>query len=320
MRFPVIVIATSLLLLACTSNQPTPDPAAKADASKSTPTPAAPTEAAKSATPEPAKPSEWWCVCYQTVADDGGPQPASACRAQEKQCRALEKRIARGGRGIVPGSLTHGCRKLTGEHPGDLAGGRDKWQPSKLEGAWSSEGACLLPGAADVVAAAPTEQPEEDIFAWLDGESIGPLKQGLSADEVVKLLGEAGEKDEITEEGATGDWVQSWKYPDRGVDLWMRADTQTGPQTVAAITILQPCEFATARGIKIGSSYDEVAKAYGDVKDQDRFFDDEGGGEAAPPEEDDKTSFVAGSVFGGLIFELDAEQKVASIFMGAAAE
>lgn len=324
MRARVVAIALSLSLptaLACTEKEPEKKERKRKSSSGETPSQAAtPPEPAtpesNATTSEPVAPSEptneWWCVCYRSESDTG-PQPASACRAQEKQCRALEKRIARGGGGIVPGSLTHGCRTIVGAHPGDAAGGREAWRPSKLAGAWTAEGACLLTGEAAPLPPSDTSEPNQpsepgpDAFAWLSDEAIGPLREGMGTIELVDLLGAPPEKDEIFEEGATGDWVQEWKFPNAGVELFMRADTERGAQTIKAITVKAPCEYATKRGIKVGSTRAELDKAYGDVKDQDGFGDDEPG------------SFVAGSVYGGIIFGLE-DGKVSEIFMGAAAE
>lgn len=319
-RFVALALCLSLpTALACTEKPDEPEKKQRKSSSGETPTQTAtPPEPSKpepsSTTAEAAPPStptsEWWCVCYRSESETG-PQPASACRAEEKQCRALEKRIARGGRGLVTGSLTHGCRPIVGAHPGDATGGREAWKPSKLEGAWTAEGACLLSGdAAPPTENPPTPTPSEpgpDAFAWLSDESIGPLREGMGTIEIVDLLGAPPEKGEIFEEGATGLWAQDWSYPNAGVSLFMYADTERGAQSIGAITVKAPCEYATKRGIKVGSTRTEVEKAYGDVKDQDGFGDDDAG------------SFVAGSVFGGIIFGFE-DGKVSEIFMGAAAE
>lgn len=323
MRARVVALVLCLSLptaLACTEKEPEKKERKRKSSSGEAPSqpatppqPATPEPSATTSEPAPSEPTnEWWCVCYRSESETG-PQPASACRAQEKQCRALEKRIARGGGGIVPGSLTHGCRTIVGAHPGDAAGGREAWRPSKLAGAWTAEGACLLEGEAAPPPPSDTSEPNQpselgpDAFAWLSDEAIGPLRDGMGTIEVVDLLGAPPEKGEIFEEGATGMWVQEWTYPNAGVSLWMHATTERGAQSIAAITVKAPCEYATKRGIEVGSTQAEVEKAYGDVKDQD-----ESG-------EDDASSFVAGSVYGGIIFSFEAG-KVSEIFMGAAAE
>lgn len=317
MRASWLLVLALPSYLACTASEPDePKPRKKSStpaSSPASPTPTATPPVADSTPPTIPTPmtatTDWWCVCYQSEGDTG-PQPATACRSQESQCRALEKRIARGGKGLITGSLSHGCRTLTGEHPGDAAGGREAWKPSKLAGAWTSEGKCLLEGSPD---AEPNGVNEAELFAWLDDESIGPLREGMTASEVVDLLGQPSEKGEIFEEGATGLWVQEWKHPDKGVFLFMRAPTERGAQTVGAITVKAPNEYATKRGIAVGSTRAAVEKAYGDVQDQDRVFDSGGEPDA------DASTFVAGSIFGGIIFSFEAG-KVSEIFMGAAAE
>jgi hypothetical protein len=136
-------------------------------------------------------------------------------------------------------------------------------------------------------------------------ESLGKLKIGQKAAEVVEILGkpEAKGKDAMWE--AIGEWVQEWKYPAQGVSLQMSAPKQNGTRSVLSLTARGACQFATARGIKIGSSEAEVRKAYGSVQDKEQS--------AAGK------TFVAGSIYGGVIFQFKGG-KVSEIFIGAAAE
>ena len=71
------------------------------------------------------------------------------------------------------------------------------------------------------------------------------------------------------------------------------------------ITAVAPSKLATARGITIGSTEDAVKKAYGSVRDKENS-------------EAGKT-FVAGSIYGGVIFRFEGG-KVSEIFIGASAE
>lgn len=71
------------------------------------------------------------------------------------------------------------------------------------------------------------------------------------------------------------------------------------------ITAGARCKLATTRGIKIGSTEAEVRKAYQDVENKE--------------ESEAGKSFVAGSIYGGVIFTLE-KGRVVEIFMGAAAE
>ena len=90
----------------------------------------------------------------------------------------------------------------------------------------------------------------------------------------------------------------------------MRIDKPAGITTLFwpcaySITLAAPCTLATKRGIRIGSTEQEVKKAY--KKDWNK---------------EDSTSsgrFVAGSIYGGIVFEFQ-NGKVSRIFLGAAAE
>ncbi|MFV8753124.1 hypothetical protein ACNOYE_21455 [Nannocystaceae bacterium ST9] len=320
-----LALALALPLLACTlacTAKSEPDKRAKrSKPSEPTPLslPGGPSPTPTASVPEPITPTpseptptpagEWWCVCYQAEADAGS-QPETACRRSEAECRELETRIDKGGRGLVAGSRSVACRRLIGEHPGDATGGREVWRPSKLPGAWTSEGACLLADAGTGETGGTGELAEfgeDEIFAFLAGEAIGELRLDMPASEVVDLLGDPAEKGAIEEQGATGAFVQSWRYGAIGLQLDMHAPTRRGAQTLGGVILTAPSELKTKRGISIGSSWAEVVKAYADVQTHDAF------------ELDDQSSFVAGSVYGGLIFSFEGD-AVSAIFMGAAAE
>jgi hypothetical protein len=85
----------------------------------------------------------------------------------------------------------------------------------------------------------------------------------------------------------------------------MASDKKGGAKTVFSLTASAGCQLATARGIKIGSPEASVRKVY--AKERDK--------EQTP----DGATFVAGSVYGGVIFSFK-EGKVSQIFIGAAAE
>jgi hypothetical protein len=77
-----------------------------------------------------------------------------------------------------------------------------------------------------------------------------------------------------------------------------------GKKVVESIILTAPCALATKQGIRIGSTEQEVKKVY--KKDWNR-------------EDSSQDSFVAGSVYGGIIFQFH-NGKVNQIFLGAAAE
>ena len=142
---------------------------------------------------------------------------------------------------------------------------------------------------------------EDDFLAK---ESLGKIKLNQGAEAVAQALGKPEFKGEDMLQGADGTWVQEWSYPAQGLRLVMASGEKGGAKTVSSITAKGDCPFATARGIRLGSASADVQKAYADVRSQEGASDEE---------------FVAGSIYGGVIFTLN-EGKVTRIFFGAAAE
>lgn len=319
MRTFALTSVALLLLVACTpsdtpENRPPKNSRAKQPVTTPTVPPNSPASSTATTDAPPPKPptSQWWCVCYLSELQ-AGPQPTTSCRELESECRALERRIAKGGRGLITGSVSEACRAVQGEHPGDTLGGRDRWEPSKRAGAWTSEGACLL-GPGPAVATGDQDEgegvdpgEEADPFNVLAGESLGQLSLDMNAAQIGKLLGDPPRKGAVEEWAATGEYMQSWEYPDQGLTLSMAASTRHGPQSLASIHARSPSTLLTARKIGLGSSWDAVHAAYGDVHDQEGL--DPG----------DKSMFTAGSVYGGVFFSFEGG-KVVSIYMGAGAE
>jgi hypothetical protein len=256
--------------------------------------------------------SQWWCLCYRRQAAEG-PEPVTACRELESQCRKLEQRVGKGNDEIIAGSLMQACRSMTGSHPGDVAGTREQWQPSALPGAWVSEGACLLFDAAPEIAgetgepSEPSEPVERaDPFAFMRSELIGDIAIGDDSAKIRHGHGQPLSTGAIDEMGAVGDFEQTWTFAD-GLSLIMTSTTRNGPQQVGFVMVEAPSTLATRRGIAIGSERAAVERAYGDVYER-------------KGEEHDPDSFTAGSVYGGLHFKFDEQGKVDHIFLGAAAE
>ncbi|MGL5080528.1 MAG: hypothetical protein ACRC8A_03490 [Microcoleaceae cyanobacterium] len=156
------------------------------------------------------------------------------------------------------------------------------------------------------------DQMASDPFELMNSEAIGQLAINLPAEEVLTLLGQPNHKNEPTFWGADGLYHQSWHYPQQGITLDMVAETKTGSQAVASVRITSPSQFKTQRGIGIGDSYAKVQNAYGADQSRDT---------SAQPEQPESSPdyFVAGSIYGGLIFLLQNDQ-VTEIFLGAAAE
>lgn len=127
----------------------------------------------------------------------------------------------------------------------------------------------------------------------------------MTAAAVEQALGKAESKGKNEEMGATGEWVQNWNYPAQGIELHMGSPKKNGAKTVSNIVATGKCALATSKGIKIGSTEAEVKKAY--AKQQSK--EESRAGE----------TFVAGSIYGGVIFDFK-KGKVSQIFIGAAAE
>jgi hypothetical protein len=140
---------------------------------------------------------------------------------------------------------------------------------------------------------------------WVDNEALGKIKLGRKAADLAALIGKPDSKGKDVEWDAIGEWVQEWRFKSQGLTLNMASKSKGGAKSVLTITAAAPSKLATARGIRIGSTIAEVTKAYGKVQDKDG---------SVPGK-----TFVAGSVYGGVIFTFTGG-KVSQIFIGAAAE
>src|SRR5689334_16428331 len=138
----------------------------------------------------------------------------------------------------------------------------------------------LPPTRADAAAAPAPIDPDR----FLDEETIGPIKRGMSEAELKQVLGKPMETSDVQEEPATGDFVTAWSWD--GVRVFMVADGKRGPFKVNAIHVTKP-PFATSRGIKVGSTLAEISAAY----PRSSGYTDERG-------------YLVGSAYGGLLFTL----------------
>ena len=135
------------------------------------------------------------------------------------------------------------------------------------------------------------------------GEAFGPLVLGQKPSQVVNLLGEPQSKGKKTMQEATGTSIQEWNYPAKGLTVFI--ESSGADDALSMIQATGNCKFATARGIKIGSSEEAVKKAYAKERSQDGSSDG--------------NSFLAGSPYDGVVFTFKSG-KVSEIFVGAAAE
>ena len=144
-----------------------------------------------------------------------------------------------------------------------------------------------------------------DEIGWelCETEGFGEIKIKLSAEMTVKIIGEAEKRSKMIEWGADAEYHQSWYYPKQGIELDIIGKDRAH-QSVNMITVKSPCSLKTKRWIGIGSSIKEVREAYK---------------KAIDPVFSSYYSIVAGSIYGGMIFNFK-KGKVTSIFIGAAAE
>jgi len=139
----------------------------------------------------------------------------------------------------------------------------------------------------------------------LAGERIGSLRIGLHESDLKKAIDCDLKRGPETLWGADGEYHQTWQCPACGLKLGMVSEKRGGMKSVESITLTAPCTMATKRGIRIGSTEQAVRKAY--KKDWNKEDSTQSG------------SFVAGSIYGGILFQFK-DGKVSRIFLGAAAE
>lgn len=151
----------------------------------------------------------------------------------------------------------------------------------------------------------PTAPVITDGELSLETETVGEIHLGLGPSDLDKVLGKPDSKGPIEEEGATGDFVQTWSYASKGLSITMAAsDAKGSDQTVSGIDVDKTYTGELPWGLKIGSPRADVDKIYGEHFDED-FTDD--------------NQFVAGSVYGGSHYRFK-DGKVDSLFIGAGAE
>ena len=140
---------------------------------------------------------------------------------------------------------------------------------------------------------------------WLETEALGKISLGRKAADLTALIGTPESRGKETEWDAIGEWVQEWRFKSHGLVLNMSSKSKGGAKSVLTITATAPCKLTTARGIHIGSTIADVTKAYGKVQDKEESISGK--------------TFVAGSIYGGIIFTF-SDGVVSQMFIGAAAE
>ncbi len=144
-----------------------------------------------------------------------------------------------------------------------------------------------------------------DKFALLREERIGNLRIGLSVGEVKKTIQCALKRGPEKLWGADGAYHQEWEFVGCGITLGMISEKKGAPKSINSIALVSPSILTTKQGIRIGSTEQEVMKAYKPYwnREDSKHFG----------------NFVAGSIYGGLMFHFQ-NGKVSTIFLGASAE
>ena len=93
-------------------------------------------------------------------------------------------------------------------------------------------------------------------------EKVGGVALKASEAAALKVFGEPTERGMVMKDGATHLWTSLWKF-DHGVSAFFEAETKKGPFRVHLIHLEAPSTLKTAAGIGIGSTLDDVKKAYG---------------------------------------------------------
>jgi len=140
-------------------------------------------------------------------------------------------------------------------------------------------------------------------FDLMKNESLDKLKLGIRIVDLINILGEPNEKSESEMWGADGEYHQTYKYANLGIEIDLIGENDNSKK-VNMITIMSPCEYKTSKDISIGSKYHEVEQSYIDYIN---------------PNFTDSTTIVAGSIYGGVIFNFE-KGIVKSIFIGASVE
>jgi hypothetical protein len=146
------------------------------------------------------------------------------------------------------------------------------------------------------------KQAVEDEFCLESHERIGPLSVELGQKQVMAALPCPVTKGKEVYWDATGDYNQKWSFPACGIILDMISSAKGGPKVVGNIVAVAPSRLATSTGIHIGSTEEEVLTAYGPFLDREETHRGK--------------TIVAGSLYGGLIFDI-TNGRVSKIFLGA---
>jgi hypothetical protein len=133
----------------------------------------------------------------------------------------------------------------------------------------------------------------------MKSETVGDLHIGMRYEKVVEYLGGPGEVTEPETSQVDGSLYQSVDYPDKGVHLVFNIESDS-VRRISNILIIDPCTLKTSRQIGVGSNINEVRSAYKEIIN---------------PEFSDTTEIVAGTSYGGVVFDF-RNNIVRTIYIG----
>lgn len=87
---------------------------------------------------------------------------------------------------------------------------------------------------------------------------IGPICLDMAEKAVVQHLGQPNTRSEIVMEGATGNYIQTWKFSD-GLEIELAGEKQDDPdRKVYRINVESPCRQTGRDGLAIGMNRDRA--------------------------------------------------------------
>lgn len=86
------------------------------------------------------------------------------------------------------------------------------------------------------------------------------------AEEVLQALGKPTSKTEPVLEAATGETIEDWLYPQRGLALTMASAEDRPGQRLYRLSLSAPCDWSAYGGIRIGMSRQKVTAVVASLK------------------------------------------------------
>jgi hypothetical protein len=148
-------------------------------------------------------------------------------------------------------------------------------------------------------------QSNQNGFELINNERLGKLKINMRSRDVLSILGYPESKGRKNVWGSDGLYHQDWSYAHKGILLGMTSEKSDLDGEIFSIKSNFPSRLKTKKGIGIGDTYEQVRKIYQQYEDRENSIPSK--------------TFVAGSIYGGLIFTFK-NNRVTQIYLGSVAE